>query len=117
MNLPPILTERCDEGALILDLALSADLDVFRGHFPDLPILPGVVQIDWAFRLAKDHGVIGAQAELRDFQVKFRNVIRPPVTLSLSLRWDAAKKRVFFDYRSGETLMSSGRLIVRTEPS
>jgi 3-hydroxymyristoyl/3-hydroxydecanoyl-(acyl carrier protein) dehydratase len=117
MKLPPILTERRDDGTLILDLTLSEELDVFRGHFPSLPVLPGVVQIDWAFRLAKDHGLIGARAELRDFQVKFRNVIRPRMPLSLSLRWDEGKGRIQFDYRCGETPMSSGRLIIRTECS
>jgi 3-hydroxymyristoyl/3-hydroxydecanoyl-(acyl carrier protein) dehydratase len=113
MNLPPILAERRSADGVALDLAVTEDLDVFRGHFPGLPVLPGVAQVDWALRLAKSHGLIGVGAELRDFQVKFRNVIRPAIPLTLTLRWDANKQRIRFDYHSDATLMSSGRLIVQ----
>lgn len=102
---------------MAFDLAVSEDLDVFRGHFPELPVLPGVAQVDWALRLAKSRGLIGRDAELRDFQVKFRNVIRPPLILTLTLRWDASKQRIQFDYHRGAVAMSSGRLIIRTAPS
>jgi 3-hydroxymyristoyl/3-hydroxydecanoyl-(acyl carrier protein) dehydratase len=117
MNLPAILAERKSADGVVFDLAVSDDLDVFRGHFPELPVLPGVAQVDWALRLAKSRGLIGRDAELRDFQVKFRNVIRPPLTLTLTLRWDADKQRIQFDYRSGTALMSSGRLIIQAAPS
>ncbi|MGH6882177.1 hypothetical protein [Hypericibacter sp.] len=113
MNLPPILAERKSAEGVAFDLAVTEELDVFRGHFPALPVLPGVAQVDWALRLAKSHGLIDRDAELRDFQVKFRNVIRPPLTLTLTLRWDAAKQRIQFDYHSGAVAMSSGRLIIR----
>lgn len=117
MNLPPILAERKSADGVALDLAVTEDLDMFRGHFPALPVLPGVAQVDWALRLAKSQGLIGHEAELRDFQVKFRNVIRPPLTLTLTLRWDASKQRIQFDYHSGAVAMSSGRLIIRIAPS
>src|SRR5882724_2865273 len=117
MNLPPILAKRQIGDAVIFDLDLPEDLDVFRGHFPGQPVLPGVAQIDWALRLAKIHRLIGGEAELRDFQVKFRSVIRPAIPLTLTLRWDGIKKRIAFDYHSAEALMSSGRLIIQAEPS
>jgi 3-hydroxymyristoyl/3-hydroxydecanoyl-(acyl carrier protein) dehydratase len=117
MNLPPILAERKSADGVVLDLALTENLDVFRGHFPALPVLPGVAQVDWALRLAKSQGLIGRDAELRDFQVKFRNVIRPPLTLTLTLRWDAARQRIQFEYRSGTVAMSSGRLSIQAAPS
>lgn len=117
MNLPPILAERRSADGVALDLAVTEDLDVFRGHFPGLPVLPGVVQVDWALRLAKSQQLVDSGAELRDFQVKFRNVIRPPLTLTLTLRWDAARRRIQFDYRSGTVAMSSGRLTLEATPS
>lgn len=117
MNLPPILAKRETGGAVVFDLGLPDDLAVFRGHFPGLPVLPGVAQIDWALRLAKSHGLIGGDAELRDFQVKFRSVIRPGIPLTLTLRWDASKQRIQFEYHSGMVSMSSGRLIIQAAPS
>ena len=117
MSLPPILAKRQTTNTVFLDLALPEDLEVFRGHFPGLPVLPGVVQIDWALKLAKAQGLVGGDTELRDFQVKFRSVIRPSVPLTLSLRWDRNKNQIYFDYHCAEALMSSGRLVVQAPPS
>jgi 3-hydroxymyristoyl/3-hydroxydecanoyl-(acyl carrier protein) dehydratase len=117
MNLPSILAERRNGDDVVLDLALTEDLDVFRGHFPSMPVLPGVAQIDWALRLAKRQGLIGLETELWDFQVKFRSVIRPAIPLTLTLQWDRDRRRINFDYRSGHALMSSGRLNIQAESS
>jgi len=110
MSLPPILAKRSAGNTILLDLSVPAELDVFRGHFPAMPVLPGVVQIDWALRLARAQGLIGGEAEMRDFQVKFRNIIRPLAPLTLTLRFDGAKRRLLFDYHSAGALMSSGYL-------
>jgi 3-hydroxymyristoyl/3-hydroxydecanoyl-(acyl carrier protein) dehydratase len=117
MNLPPILAKRQADDTVVLDLSVPEELEIFRGHFPGMPILPGVAQIDWALKLAQAHGLVPGGAELRDFQVKFRSVIRPSVPLTLTLRRDCNKKRVYFDYHSAGALMSSGRLMVQAEPS
>jgi len=110
MSLPSILAKRAAGNAILLDLSVPEELGVFRGHFPAMPVLPGVVQIDWALRLARAQGLIGGEAEMRDFQVKFRNIIRPEVPLTLTLRFDASKRRIHFDYHSAGRLMSSGHL-------
>ncbi|HWA44270.1 MAG TPA: hypothetical protein VHA10_13745 [Hypericibacter adhaerens] len=114
MKLPAILAERREGDALLLDLSLPEELEAFRGHFPDRPVLPGVVQIDWALRLAQAHRLIAGDAGVREFQVKFRNIIRPLVPLTLSLRRDDRRPRLLFDYRSVELLMSSGHLNLQT---
>jgi 3-hydroxymyristoyl/3-hydroxydecanoyl-(acyl carrier protein) dehydratase len=115
MSLPPILAKRAAGNAILLDLSVPAELDVFRGHFPEMPVLPGVVQIDWALRLARAQGLIRGEAEMRDFQVKFRNIIRPQMPLTLTLRFDDIKRRVHFDYHCAGALMSSGHLNLRAD--
>jgi len=35
-----------------LELAVAPDLPCFEGHFPGVPVLPGVVQLDWRFASA-----------------------------------------------------------------
>jgi 3-hydroxymyristoyl/3-hydroxydecanoyl-(acyl carrier protein) dehydratase len=112
MNLPSILSSRAEGDRAIFELSIPGDLEAFRGHFPDRPILPGVVQIDWAVRLAPQEWSLPAVA--RDFQVKFRNVISPGATLTLELRFDRAKRRLYFEYRAGALPMSSGRIALET---
>jgi len=112
MSLPSILSSRAESDRATFELSVPGDLEAFRGHFPGRPILPGVVQIDWAVRLASHEWSLPTVA--RDFQVKFRNVISPGTTLSLELRLDRAKHRLYFEYRVGALTMSSGRIALET---
>ena len=107
--LPDILDIQTTDDEVVLTLALPGHLAVFAGHFPGNPILPGVVQIDWAMRLAVRYlGV--ADPVACDFQVKFRRIIPPGVRLSVSLRHDRAKGALAFEYRIGDETASSGRV-------
>ena len=46
----PTVLERVSGPGETFTLAIGADLIAFRGHFPGNPVLPGVVQVDWAIR-------------------------------------------------------------------
>ena len=46
--LPVELNAQQQGATLTLRLHADAELFWFRGHFPTLPILPGVAQLDWA---------------------------------------------------------------------
>jgi len=109
MTLPKVLTSRFGDDLATFELSIPDDLEEFSGHFPGAPILPGVVQIDWVMRFASQH-LIGIEPVARDFQVKFRNPIQPNSILTLDLKIDRAKARLYFEYRSGERTMSSGRI-------
>jgi 3-hydroxymyristoyl/3-hydroxydecanoyl-(acyl carrier protein) dehydratase len=110
MILPPILATRqpsADE--VVLELALPADHPAFAGHFPGQPVLPGVVQTDWAIRLGALHlGTLCLAAT--DFQVKFRRLIEPGPGLELCLRHDRARRSLSFEYRSLGEIASTGRI-------
>ncbi|HLN22606.1 MAG TPA: hydroxymyristoyl-ACP dehydratase [Patescibacteria group bacterium] len=107
--LPDILDIQTTGDQAVLTLAVPQTLAVFDGHFPGNPILPGVVQIDWAMRLAVGHLGI-ADPVARDFQVKFRRIIQPGVRLALTLRHDRVKQALAFEYRIGDEVASSGRV-------
>lgn len=110
MQLPDILAcQRPDPDQVVLDLALPADHPAFDGHFPGQPVLPGVVQTDWAVRLGADLLGTGLAAAT-DFQVKFRRVIQPGPGLQLTLRLDRVRHSLSFDYRSQGEIASSGRI-------
>jgi 3-hydroxymyristoyl/3-hydroxydecanoyl-(acyl carrier protein) dehydratase len=105
---------RDGEDRLVISLALDRDDPAFAGHFPGHPILPGVVQIDWALRLAEP--LIGTQARAaRRFRAKFIRVITPGPGgdgsgLILSLRLDRARSSLLFEYRAGGALASTGQI-------
>src|SRR5690606_9799268 len=50
---PERLGERQEDDQWHLELGVPVDLAHFSGHFPQTPVLPGVVQIDWAISLAR----------------------------------------------------------------
>ncbi len=115
MRLPEILAvDRPAEGQVVLTLSLPGESAVFAAHFPGQPILPGVVQLDWAIRLA-DRYLGTGQRVACDFQVKFRRVIPPESPVTLTLRLDAAR-RLDLEYRIGEEIAATGRIALGARP-
>jgi 3-hydroxymyristoyl/3-hydroxydecanoyl-(acyl carrier protein) dehydratase len=98
---------------LHLQFSVSAALRYFEGHFPDLPLLPGVVQIGWAVELARLH--LAPTQTLGEFHsltgVKFMRVIQPGETVLLTLSMDADERELSFEYQSGGHSCSGGRVL------
>jgi acyl-coenzyme A synthetase/AMP-(fatty) acid ligase len=108
---PEIRVVRALADGAEFDLFISADLACFDGHFPRMPIVPGVAQIDWAVKLAARHlnfPIDSAQA----FRVKFRRVAFPNTVVTLSLRHTGPWRRLNFQYSSGAEVLSSGSITV-----
>lgn len=106
MILEPRFLRRIGADTAEAEIALPADHPAFAGHFPGRPILPGVVQLDWAVRLsavAFDLPPLPA----RHVQVKFVNLVTPNQTLSLYL--NRMGETIRFEFRVGEATVSSGR--------
>jgi acyl-CoA synthetase (AMP-forming)/AMP-acid ligase II len=107
-----VLSEARSEKVLHYELRAPPTLVHFAGHFPGLPILPGVVQIDWAMRLATDH-VPGVRALASIDQLKFKAPVPPGALLDLTLTHDASRQRVQFAYRLGGRDCASGVFVYR----
>ncbi|MBF0460374.1 MAG: hypothetical protein HQL87_03170 [Magnetococcales bacterium] len=108
-RLPVLLGVDQTEGELALTLSVQDTLFWFQGHFPGLPVLPGVVQIDWALAFARSHLALGPVVS-QSLQVKFRAAVRPGDTLVLHLRHDPRQHRLTFSYRRGGQLCSTGHM-------
>ncbi|AVO52551.1 acyl-CoA synthetase family protein [Ectopseudomonas mendocina] len=107
----PISAEERD-GEWLLQLQVPLDLAHFTGHFPQTPVLPGVVQIDWAQQLARQL-IAQLPPRFAGMEVlKFQQLVRPGDTLQLSLRFDAERGKLYFAYRNGEAACSSGRVLL-----
>lgn len=107
----PVSAEQRD-GEWLLQLQVPLDLAHFTGHFPQTPVLPGVVQVDWAQQLARQL-IIELPPCFAGMEVlKFQQLVRPGDTLQLSLRFDAERGKLYFAYRNGEAACSSGRILL-----
>lgn len=111
---PEIVAAREQPGGIDIDLVVPPEAYCLQGHFPSLPVVPGVAQIDWAVTFA-DRYLGTAIGGATDFRVKFRSVLRPAVQVTLSLRRvDASaadgRPRLTFEYRSPERLFSTGSI-------
>lgn len=96
-------------------LEIPYDLAYFSGHFPSAPVVPGVAQIGWAMSLALRDlhpGLRFAGMEV----LKFQRLLRPGDVASLTLKWDAAKRKLHFAFTVDGAPCSSGRILEGGQP-
>lgn len=92
------------------ELLISPDLYHFQGHFPEQPILPGVVQIDWAIALARSIYTLPSQLHRME-ALKFQALIQPGMRLLVDLAWQAERATLEFRAHSAAGAHASARLV------
>ncbi|MDG9884374.1 acyl-CoA synthetase family protein [Pseudomonas sp. GD04058] len=108
---PEVVGERQVDGELHLDLVVPADLAYFNGHFPKTPVLPGVVQVDWAIALGQP--LLDSPRRFAGMEVlKFQQLVRPGDQVLLTLRFDAERSKLYFAYSCAGAPCSSGRIVL-----
>jgi 3-hydroxymyristoyl/3-hydroxydecanoyl-(acyl carrier protein) dehydratase len=90
-----------------LTLEVAQDLVYFQGHFPQVPLLPGVVQLTWAIELARTHLKLTGQFQSLA-SIKFMHVIQPGSRVDLLLDHDATRHSLQFEYRIEPHSCSAG---------
>lgn len=108
---PEILEQAETEGEWNLQLSVPPDLAYFSGHFPKAPVLPGVVQVEWALNLGRQLlNLPGAFAGME--VLKFQQLVRPGDEVQLHLRFDPERGKLYFAYRNETATCSSGRILL-----
>ncbi|HEV2613447.1 MAG TPA: AMP-binding protein [Gammaproteobacteria bacterium] len=109
----PIFPHHCliekDAQRAVYELTPPTSLLYFEGHFPNTPILPGVVQVHWAihygrqcFELPKTFRQIS--------KLKFQKVIQPNTPITLELMHERTKNQLNFVYYSSIGQHASGSI-------
>ncbi|MCP3102396.1 AMP-binding protein [Myxococcus sp. K15C18031901] len=106
--------ERSPERVL-LALEAQAESPYFRGHFPGMPILPGVAQLEWAIQLGREYFPLPPDF-LRMEAVKFQQLIPPGTHLTLELTWTEAKGSLHFKLTSAAGTHAGGRIVFGGAP-
>ncbi|MCG6154373.1 3-hydroxyacyl-ACP dehydratase FabZ family protein [Rubinisphaera margarita] len=89
---------------------IDPDLPVFQGHYPDFPILPGVLQCEMALQagailISRQHALEADKVPVatRMNDVKFRHMVRPG---------DTANVYVEITERLGDAFFMTGKIVV-----
>lgn len=114
-RLPEIIDQQAVDTELHLTLTVPPDLACFSGHFPKAPVLPGVVQVDWAMKLGQR--LLDLPPDFAGMEVlKFQQLVRPGDQLKLTLRFDAPRSKLHFAFHNSDAApCSSGRIVLGGE--
>jgi len=95
-----------------VSLSIAADHPAFAGHFPDMPIVPGVVLLDEALHAIGE--AIGIDLSACTIgSLKFLSPVRPgePVCIDYGMQ---AAGAIRFDILSGERKIATGTIRLST---
>ncbi|WP_061542316.1 AMP-binding protein [Collimonas fungivorans] len=98
-----------DSHRVLLELTVPSDLLYFNGHFEGAPILPGVVQLDWAISYGRRYFALAPQF-LGMRGLKFQRAITPGMVVQLELLHDVPKSSLAFRMVSAAGQHASGRI-------
>ncbi len=95
---------------VLYGLNVPSSLYYLDGHFAQAPVLPGVVQVDWAIAYGRRHFAL-APSFCGINALKFQHVILPEAPLFLELVHDPLKGSLQFRYFSDAGPHSGGRIL------
>lgn len=106
---PEILDTTKIQDGIILAIRIPQNLAYFIGHFDQISIVPGVVQIHWAVHYAQIY--LGLNAVFSHMEaIKFKELLLSEQPIKLELRYQFDTQKLVFCYFSETAEYSSGRI-------
>ena len=106
-----LIEQQPERQQYVFEGVVPLDLTYFGGHFAAFPLVPGVIEVQWAMDLAARFEW-GRYPVKQMENLKYQNFVRPNDTVQLMLRWDEDKGKLHFALRQGETACASGRAVL-----
>lgn len=104
---PVVLNTDLTKDCVDLLIRIPGDLLYLTGHFPEMPVVAGVVQVHWAVHFAgKIFGICDLVSDVS--KLKFSNLMRPDDCLTLRLKHDTDKQLISYTYYNDNLNYSSG---------
>ncbi|WP_086933108.1 hypothetical protein [Agarilytica rhodophyticola] len=111
---PQFVSVQEQENGCGLTIDVNQNVRWFEGHFPGQPVLAGVVQTHWAAELGKFIFSIEEDFQRID-NLKFQNVIMPPLTIVLKLEFLSEKNALKFKFYDDDCTYSEGKIVFAVE--
>lgn len=107
---PEIVRELVNPPRAEFELLIPKQLYYLQGHFPQRPVLPGVIQVHWAIQLARR--TLSTKPVFTGFEaLKFHQIIEPLSRLKLTLEQSEETGKLHFSYASDTGVHSQGRIL------
>jgi 3-hydroxymyristoyl/3-hydroxydecanoyl-(acyl carrier protein) dehydratase len=106
---PRVVDANVDQHGAELTLHIDRGIACTEGHFPEVAVVPGIAQIDWAIRLAADYLAVEGDFSGMDV-IKFQQLMLPGIDCQLMLKWLAQKQQLQFRFSHHDAVYSSGRI-------
>ncbi len=111
--LPQIISQTTFDNGVSWQIFVAAELDFFKGHFDEQPVLPGVTQLDWAIQLGSK--AFGYEPTVATLEVlKFQQLLLPNTHVELVISHNPDKAKLTFHYQDGDKRFASGRIAFDT---
>ncbi len=108
--LPNIEKQQIQMDLFEIWLSIPPDLYYINGHFPDLPIVPGVVLLHWVVEFSRKIFNIERPITLVK-NIKFNNLVQPENKLMLRVEHIEKLATIKFLYKADQITYSSGCVI------
>ncbi len=105
LSMPFVFSRKITSENAEIEMLFKESSNFFNGHFENMPILPGVVQLYYAKYFADEvFGIKLSHKEAR--KIKFSHIIKPDIPITLRLKNN--EKNVEYTYLSDDKIFSSG---------